>query len=287
MDVLCIGNLNYDISFHLSRLPEIHEKIRCENTTFSCGGSAGNTACWLGTLGLSCGILGGVGDDAFGRAQIQDLHAHHVDTSHLIIKDRSGIAVIMVEGEVKRMIKYSGANRLIDAHNLPMSDHIHMSSIEKSILETVISTRSDETILSWDPQELFFKEYIPSVDYIFINEDDLRRYTGNSSLEDAVASLDAHTVIVTMNGGGCTIFRDLPVDLPSFGVKALDTTGAGDAFDAGFIFGLLSDLDVRSCGILGTACASLKVQHVGARGGICSWDDLKKFLHNHNIRLSF
>ena len=287
MDVLCIGNLNYDISFHLSRLPAVHEKVRCENTTFSCGGSAGNTACWLGSLGVSCGVVGGVGDDVFGRAQIEDLHAHHVDTSQVMVKGQSGIAVIMTEGEEKRMIKYSGANRFLKAHRLSGVTHIHMSSNEKSIIESVITTRSDETTLSWDPQELFFEEYVPSVDYIFINEDDLRRHTGLSSLEDAVESLGAHTVIVTRNGGGCLIARDSAIDIPSFGMKAMDTTGAGDAFDAGFIFGLLSGLDLKSCGIMGTACASIKVQHFGARGGICSQEDLEKFLSQQGIHLSF
>jgi ribokinase len=278
MDVLCIGNLNYDISFHLSQIPAMHEKVRCEDTTFSCGGSAGNTACWLGSLGMSCGMVGAVGEDAFGQAQIDDLHAYHVDTSRVQMIGKSGIAVIMVEGEAKRMIKYSGANKYKDVHNLPECTHIHLSSNEESILETMVSHRSSTPTLSWDPQELLFEEYIPYFDYLFINEDDLYRQTEISSPLEAARSLHGNTIVVTKNGGGCLIVTDTTMNIPSFGIEALDSTGAGDAFDAGFLYGVLSGLHMEFCGIIGTACASLKVQHHGARGGICSTDELSEFL---------
>lgn len=286
MDVLCIGNLNYDISFHLSQLPAIHEKVRCEAATFSCGGSAGNTACWLGSLGISCGMVGAVGADAFGQAQIEDLHAHHVDTSTVTVKGQSGIALIMVEGEAKRMIKYTGANTHKNVHNLPECTHIHLSSNHQSVLETIRENRSSHQTLSWDPQELLFEEYLPFIEYVFINEDDLCRHTGIASLEKAARSLEGNTIIVTKNGGGCCIVTDSLIDVPSFGIEAIDTTGAGDAFDAGFIFGLLSGYNLIHCGIMGTACASLKVQHHGARGGISSREDVNRFLSMHNAPIS-
>jgi ribokinase len=232
-------------------------------------------------------MVGAVGDDAFGKAQIDDLHAHSVDTNRVQMIGQSGIAVIMVEGEEKRMIKYSGANTCKDVHNLPHCSHIHLSSNEKPILESVVSQRFSTPTLSWDPQELFFEEYIPYFDYIFINEDDLRRHTGISSLLEAARSLQGNTIVVTKNGGGCLIVADTPVTIPSFGIEAIDSTGAGDAFDAGFIFGVLSGLHLEFCGIIGTACASLKVQHYGARGGISSQGDLRQFLLQQEIAVPF
>ncbi len=285
MDVICIGNLNFDIRFHLSEMPGAHQKLRCDNTTFSCGGSAGNTACWLASLGVRTGIVGAVGNDAFGKAQIEELSHYNVDTTHVNQIGQSGIAVILVEGETKRMIKYTGANKYkkIDEYLLRFS-HVHLSSNEKDVMEKVINICQDRDVtLSWDPQELFFEELVTSFDYVFINEDDLKRTTGINDMEGAAKTLESNTLIVTKNGGGCVIFGDTVHDISSFNIEAVDTTGAGDAFDAGFIFGLQRKLDVEECGILGVACSSIKVQHYDARGGICDIHGLEAFLQKHNI----
>ncbi len=285
MDVICIGNLNFDISFTISQIPDIHQKVRCEQATFSCGGSAGNTACWLASLGVETGIVGAVGDDAFGQAQIDALSRYNVVTNHIKRMGQSGIAVILVEGEAKRMLKYTGANKCkkIDKYILSAS-HIHLSSNEKDTVEKVVKAceRSNIT-LSWDPQELFFRELLPFFDYVFINEDDLKRETHTNTVHTAARALNPKTLIVTKNGGGCFIFDDTVIDVPSFNMTAKDSTGAGDAFDAGFIFGLKRQVNLRECGILGTACASIKVQHHGARTGICDVQGLKAFLREKNI----
>jgi ribokinase len=279
-DVLCIGNLNFDISFHLAQLPDVHQKVRCENVTLSCGGSAGNTACWLASLGVETGVLGAVGDDVFGQAQLQDLVRYGVDTTLVKKVKTSGMSVILVEGETKRMIKYTGANQYKDLSDIPQVDHIHFSSNEKDTLQKVVNSTAGAT-LSWDPQELFFKEFLPFFDYVFMNEDDLKRETGEPLSTAAAKPLDVSTLIVTKNGGGCVIFDDTVMDVPSFNIEAVDSTGAGDAFDAGFIFGLHNKVTLKECGVLGTACASIKVQHRGARGGICSKEDVTHFLNSN------
>jgi len=295
MDVICIGNLNYDISFHLPGIPDVHEKVRCDNATFSCGGSAGNTACWLASLGVKTGVVGAVGNDAFGEAQIEDLKKYHVVTTHIRRIGQSGVAVILVEGEAKRMIKYTGANayKEIDEYLL-LAEHVHISSNEKDTVKKVITIcgqreieREKKITLSWDPQELLFEELLPFFNYVFINEDDLKRKTGINNIEMAARTLKPEVLIVTKNGGGCFIFGDTVIDVPSFNVEAVDSTGAGDAFDAGFIFGLQKKVSLEECGILGTACASLKVQHYGARGEIYNTDALKVFLQQRNINVTF
>lgn len=286
MDVICIGNLNFDISFILSQIPDLHQKIRCENATFSCGGSAGNTACWLASLGVRTSIGGAVGTDAFGQAQLDDLHKYKVDTRLVKRTGQSGIAVILVEGEAKRMVKYTGANQYKEIDDTILSaTHIHLSSNKKDTVEKVVETcrNSEKTdiTLSWDPQELLFEDLLPFFNYVFMNEDDLKRETGAKTIQKAAQSLKSKVLVVTKNGGGCFIFGDSVIDVPSFHVTAKDSTGAGDAFDAGFIFGLKKQLTLEKCGILGTACASLSVQHFGARAGICNVHQIKAFLQEH------
>jgi sugar/nucleoside kinase (ribokinase family) len=288
MDVICVGNLNYDISFHMSRVPDVHEKVRCEDATFSCGGSAGNTACWLGSLGFEIEIRGAVGDDPFGHAQLQDLASYHVNTEKVRKSGATGIAVILVEGEAKRMIKFTGANKWIEIDkSLRDAHHIHLSSTPRTLVRDVITICEDTPLtLSWDPQELLFSELVPHFDYLFINEDDVERETGTKELVRAADTLAARCLVVTKNGGGCSIVTDERIDIPSLGYTAVDSTGAGDAFDAGFISGLLTQHDLEDCGILGTAASSIKVQHQGARGGICNRDDFNAFLQKHGLNLT-
>jgi sugar/nucleoside kinase (ribokinase family) len=288
MDVISVGNLNYDISFRMSRLPDMHEKTRCEDATFSCGGSAGNTACWLGSLGFETGIVGAVGDDPFGYAQLQDLASCHVNTKGVRKTGATGIAVILVEGEAKRMIKFTGANQWIKIdESIREANHIHLSSNPRTLVQDVVTMCKDTSLtLSWDPQELLFTELVPHFDYLFINEDDLERETGTKNLVKAADTLAAHCLVVTKNGGGCSIITDEILDIPSFGYTAADSTGAGDAFDAGFISGLLTQHNLKDCGILGTAASSIKVQHPGARGGICDRDGLNAFLKKHSLSLT-
>jgi sugar/nucleoside kinase (ribokinase family) len=285
MDVICIGNLNFDISFHISQIPDVHQKVRCEDATFSCGGSAGNTACWLSSLGVTTGVVGAVGDDVFGCAQIDDLSRYHVDTSHVKKISLSGIAVILVEGEAKRMIKFTGANQYKEIDEFILeADHIHLSSNEKDTVKRVIDIcRGRDISLSWDPQELFYEEFLPFFDYVFMNEDDLRRESGIEDMKRAAEIFRPAVLVVTKNGGGCFIFADTAIDVPSLGLNPVDSTGAGDAFDAGFISGLQKKFELRECGILGTACASISVQHYGARGGISDIQGVRTFLQQHNV----
>ena len=265
----------------------MHEKVRCDDATFSCGGSAGNTACWLASLGVHTGVAGTVGDDALGRAQLDDLRKYSVDTTYVCCSNQSGVAVILVEGEAKRMIKYTGANKYKQiGEYLTECNHVHLSSNDRETVEKVIDACNGNVTLSWDPQELLFENLIPSFDYIFINEDDLKRKTHINDITRAAQAIDSDMLIVTKNGGGCLIFSDPVIDVPSFGVKAADSTGAGDAFDAGFIFGLQNHVTLRECGILGTACASIKVQHYSARAGICSRDQLEIFLQGHSVQIN-
>ncbi|MGC1121372.1 MAG: PfkB family carbohydrate kinase [Candidatus Methanofastidiosia archaeon] len=288
MDVFCIGNLNYDISFHISRLPSMHEKIRCEDATFSCGGSAGNTACWLGSLGFETGMVGTVGNDPFGNVQLQDLASYRVNTEKVRKIGATGIAVILVEGEAKRMIKFTGANQWMKIdESMRDASHIHLSSNPRTVVEEVLKMCKDTSAtLSWDPQELLFRALVPHFNYLFMNEDDLKRETGTKTLKKAADTLAAQCLVVTKNGGGCLIVTDEITDIPPFGYAAVDSTGAGDAFDAGFISGLLTQHMPKDCGILGTATSSMKVQHHGARGGICDRDGLNAFLKKHDLKLT-
>ncbi|MFQ6089194.1 MAG: carbohydrate kinase family protein [Candidatus Methanofastidiosia archaeon] len=280
LDVLCIGNLNLDLTFFLEDFPREHQKIICEKAHISLGGAAGNTACFLSSLGLKTGFLGCVGKDLVGEAQIRELESYGVETSHISQRGISGIAVILL-GKDKRMVKYPGANleKELDFEYIRKARHVHLSSNEREDIEKILKFCKKRGIqVSYDPGENRFLDLMSSSDYLFLNEDELGFLVGEKELED-LRDLNPKILVVTKNEGGCIVkTKSKKIEVESFGVKSMDTTGAGDAFDAGFIYGLVKKKSLKECGILGVACASLTVQKKGARSGITDERGLLRFL---------
>ncbi|MBN1785659.1 MAG: carbohydrate kinase family protein [Candidatus Methanofastidiosa archaeon] len=274
MTVCLCGNINQDIIFSLDRFPAFHEKVISHFYYIGQGGSAANTAWWLGMLGIDARIIGCVGRDRAGEDAINELRGAGVDTSMLALScRRTGIATIMSCGQDKRMIKVNGANEdlAFRKEDYEGASHIHLSSVGHDFAYKVLEHANRNDIrASWDPSERVYPDLVEMVDFLFLNEDDLRRS------EALLGERMARNIVVTRNGGGCTINHD--IEVPTLGRNVADTTGAGDAFDAGFIYGLESCLGLEDCGRWGVACSSLNVSTVGARDGFLSKEELEKMI---------
>jgi len=272
MTVCLSGNINQDIIFSLKRFPDCHEKIVTNYYYIGQGGSAANVAWWLASLGSKARMIGCVGRDRIGDDAIEELGAVGVDTSSIVRScRRTGLATIMSCGQDKRMIKVDGANVDIVFKEEDYFDarHIHISSLRKDLAESIIyfANRSGTTI-SWDPSGSIYGDLLEHVDHLFINEDDAKRNA------DIIAEHPPKNLVMTLNDGGCRINDSINVG--SFGQETVDTTGAGDAFDAGFIHGLENGLSLKECGRWGVACASRNVMAVGSRDGFTSREDIIK-----------
>ncbi len=287
-EAICIGNLNFDITFHTDELPKIHEKVRCENVITGLGGAAGNTAYWLAILEHKVGFCGCVGKDLLGKIHFSQFGDLGIDTTHIKKVDiNSGLAVVFSKRGNKRIIKSTGANAHIQVDEVFLSQtrHIHLSSNVRETVEKVIEfSRQNQITVSYDPAENQYPDLIDKVDYLILNEDEARQMSGSDDIESVISTLSAQCLIITKNGGGCIIKSNTnKYEIDTFGVKPVDTTGAGDAFDAGFIHGILTKKDIQACGLLGVAAASIKVQHVGARVGNISRKILNRFIADRNI----
>ncbi len=283
LDVICIGNLNFDMLFFTERLPKKHEKLSCEEVYTGFGGMAGNTAFWLRKLDFKVGLVGCLGDDILGKMHLQHLKKIGIDTSNIKMdKEHSGIAVVFSKRQEKRMIKYPGANAhiFVDLKYLSKAKHVHLSSNKIEIVEEVMMFCNEREIpVSYDPAERQYVDLMDKVDYLILNEDELRKAVGQNDLQIAIKDLNPRNLIVTKNEGGCLIkSRGTLLDIPSFKIKPIDTTGAGDAFNAGFICGLLKNKDIEESCYYGVAAASIKVKHVGARSGDINLENLERMV---------
>jgi len=289
-DVVGIGNLNYDIILLVERFPEFHEKINASDAHFGLGGAAANTISWLAHFGLKTGYIGAVGRDEIGDAHFSYFRRIGVDTGGIQVVDApSGVAIALIHGEDKRIVKYPGANLLkrVDFEYLSRARHVHLSSNPPETIEEVVNFASERGVtVSLDIGEAPLSKGVEErVDYLMMNEDEYRRKFG--SLDPSLSR--AKNLIITLNGGGALV-RDesgRTSEIRGLSAEVVDSTGAGDSFAAGVIYGTINGWSLEDSARLGMLLAYLTVQKVGARSAIVPLEEVKRIASEVGLRLPF
>ncbi len=270
MTIYACGNINEDVILGVDKFPSFHEKVRASGLYRTSGGSAANTAWWLASLGGDVRMLGCVGDDAAGRTAVAELRAAGVDTSHVRCSGHTtGLAVVMSDGNDKRMVKYDGANRdlAVSRRDLAGCRHLHLSSVREDVAVAGIrAARSIGATISWDPSELVHQSLLSRVDILFLNEDDYGRSKG------IIDRAGVPVTVVATNGGGCCINGSIRIG--TIETAVVDTTGAGDAFGAGFLHAYLSGASLEQSGRYAVACSYFNIRKFGPREGFTSRKDI-------------
>ena len=297
--VVGLGALNVDRIFRVERLLANGESAVEDGGAFA-GGSAANTVFGLGRLGIDTGFCGAVGKDAGGRLLLQDFKKAGTDTSRIItLPDVSSGTVFCLSAPYKRSLYVlAGANSRLGLTDIDMdyingAEYLHLSSFVDNTqfnLSLQIIERLAKTVkLSFSPGALYaargmkaFRPFLARTDVLFINRDEIEKLSGEDYQKAAVVCLKAgcKTVVVTLGKGVKQASRTIAAYVrdsrnqwfidagkPSR-IKVADTTGAGDAFAAGFLYGALEEKDWQTCGRLGHCAARLSLKCSGARGGL-------------------
>ena len=266
------------------------------------GGSAANTIYGLAKLSIRTGFIGVVGDDAEGKILLQDFQKVGVDISHIKVEPeaKTGSALCLSDKLNFRKISVSPctANSLmttndIDLDYLNRAEVLHISSFvddaQFEVLLELVHKLDSSVKISFSPGELYatkglktLKSILARTYILFVNEKEIEQLTGEDFNSSAKRCLDlgCHLVVVTLGQGASyktvmatsyirTAEREYVVKPGDKSViSALDTIGAGDAFAAGFLYGLLNDKDLEECGRLGNTVAQFSITKVGAREGL-------------------
>jgi ribokinase len=307
--VVGLGALNVDRIFRVERLLADGESAVQDGGAFA-GGSAANTIYGLARLGIETGFCGAVGGDAGGRLLLHDFKKVATDTSRIsIVKGIPSGAVFCLSAPYKRSLYVlPGANNSlglseIDLDYINRAECLHLSSFVDDAqfeLSLQIIGRLARTVkLSFSPGALYvargmkaLKPFMARTDVLFINRGEIEKLTGEDYQKSAGVCLKSgcKTIAVTLGKGikegGRTMvayIRDsrnewfIDAGKPSR-IKVADTTGAGDAFAAGFLFGLLEGREPATCGRLGHCAARLSLKCSGARGGLPTRRQLERCL---------
>jgi len=297
-DVVGFGALNVDELFKVSRIAGAEEESFVLDHSETCGGSAANTMVGLARLGAHVGFIGKVGDDKEGRTLLEGFTKENVDTNGTKVarNGRSGKVMGFVDNDGQRALYIDpGVNDEINSDDVD-SDYVlntsflHLSSFvgEKSFdtQKNLIDRFAKKVKISLDPGALYaraglskLKSIIENTFVTMPNAVELRLLTGEREFRTGAELLINHgvkVVAVKLGNKGCYVTNGKESFLVEpFQVEVLDTTGAGDAFDAGFIYGLLSGRGLRECARIGNFVASRCIMTMGARTSLPTLKDLK------------
>jgi ribokinase len=290
LDVISIGNINIDLSFYVDKIPEIDYEVLANLEIFH-GGGAANFAVAASRLGLKVGIIGCVGNDYFGKKAIEELEKEGVITNFIkVVNEKlTGMVCVIVEKNGnRRMLAYRGANEYLEKtiseviDKIPYCKYIQLCNVNKKVFMEV-KEKIKKTKISLDPGGRvieFSLNDLEGIDLLLLNEVECKKLTNVNYKEGAkLLSKYVNIVVVKMGERGAYLFDgNNEIEIPAIKVNVVDTTGAGDAFNAGFITGLIRGLSLRECMYWGIATAALKIQKKGARSGLPNINELKKFL---------
>ena len=303
IEVIGLGALNVDNIYRVSHILKDGEALIDEMGSFP-GGSAANTIYGLARLGLSTGFIGAVGDDAAGRLLIQDFNKVGVDTSQIIIEHgvKSGSTLCLSPLSGKRSIYIMpGANNHLTIDDIDLSyinavSLLHISSFADDrqfrLLPGLVDGLAPSVKVSFSPGELYANKGIEPLSPIlgrtyvlFINQSEMKKLTGKDTTEGAEVCLGngCQIVVVTLGKGkrlagskattSICYIRDtnreyLIEPVGQIENTDVDTTGAGDAFATGFLYGLMKGKGLEECGRLGDIAAQFCISQLGARQGL-------------------
>lgn len=283
------GALNVDKIYVVDKIPGPDEEGFVKDVSVFPGGSAANTIVALSRLGVKTAYIGKVGTDEGGKILLEDLMREGVDTACVVrTEGRSGCAMILVDERGNRAILVDpGVNDTLqyDEINIDAAKEyglIHLTSfICKNGLDSLNSQKKivkEFELVSFDPGMVYVERGLDEMkDFlkyttVFLpsrNEIEMLFNMDYKDAADESIKLGVEIVAVKMGSEGCWIKTESEeIKVDPFRVEVVDTTGAGDAFNAGFLYGYLSGKNIEKCGKIGNYVASRCIQKYGARRGL-------------------
>jgi sugar/nucleoside kinase (ribokinase family) len=287
MRILIAGELNVDLvlqNYH--SFPSLGREVLVDDVSLTLGSASAICAAGLARLGNQVAFAGKLGRDSWGDLCMDSLAKLGIDTS-LVLRDsaiKTGITVSIASARDRALVTYLGSIGALQTADIPKEKlrdyrHLHISSFflqqalrpdVKSMLAAAhghgVTTSLDP---GFDPADEWGRDLLDvltEVDVFLPNEMELERITGRGDCIEGLRALqNGRTVtIAKLGAAGClTLQNDAPLCISSFPVNAIDTTGAGDSFNAGFLHAWLRRQPLAEAMRFGAACGALSTQGLG------------------------
>lgn len=312
LDVICLGAAIVDIILQpVSRNIFDIESYPIEKIKMTIGGDALNEATIISRLGYKTGVISCIGSDAAGNFILESCKNDNIDVEGIkIVKEIDtsiNIGLVTDNGERtfvtnrngslwKTNIEHINFDKMKQAKilslasifNNPLLDGKALVNIFKiakennmTICADMIKPRLGETLND-------IKESLQFIDYFFPNYEEAKLLTGKTKYDeiaDVLLKCGIKNVVIKTGKEGCFIKNnERTIVIPAVkGIKAIDTTGAGDNFASGFISAILKGKNLEECGIYANATAAISVQYVGATTGVHSIEQVTEILKEYEV----
>ncbi len=295
-DVIGFGALNVDKLYRVGRIAKEGEEAFILRMMESPGGSAANTIVGLARLGIGTGFIGKVSRDHEGKLLLDDFRRERVNIGGVVVAKmgRSGMVSAFIDRKGERALYvHPSVNdtltfKEINLDYAKQTRFLHLTSMDekpfqaqKELVETLPNVK-----VSLDLGEIYGRKGLTKLrhllkrSYVLMpSENELKMMTRKNFKEGANRLLKegARIVAVKLGQKGCYVTNGKESYLVKpFETKVVDTTGAGDAFCAGFLYGLIKKKDLYECGRLGNFVASKCIEKAGARTGLPRASEMKE-----------
>ena len=305
-DILVVGEINADLILTGDVEPAFGQVEKIINdATLTLGSSAVIFACGAARLGLKVAFVGIVGDDLYGHYMLEGMRLREVETRYVIIDpdQRTGLSVILSRKDERAILTYSGAiNALrtdqVDRELMRQCRHMHVASyyLQSSLRPDMPYLLAEAKQLgmtvsldtNWDPLERWdggIHHALSLTDIFLPNEQEAIAISRVSDVKVASEKLASQVSIVAIKRGdkGAIAQRGSErVICQAFPVEVIDATGAGDSFNAGFIFGFIKGFGLLDSLRMGCACGALSTRSLGGVESQPTLDQVMDFLEDHH-----
>ncbi len=270
--------------------------------TKASGGSAANTIHGLAKLNVPVGFIGKIGNDELGHFFETDMTNNHITTHLLTSNTNSGKAVALITKDAERTFAtYLGASVELSSNDIKKEvfSNYDMLYVEgylvqnHELLEKALQTAKScgmEVVLDLASYNVvednlsFIQEMVKKyADIVFANEEEAAAFTGIKDPENAlteIAKSSQLSVVKIGKKGSLISNKGKKHQVGAQKVNSIDTTGAGDLYAAGFLYGYINNLPMEKCGEIGTTLAQEVIQTIGAKISDNNWENIRKKIKN-------
>ncbi|AJC73456.1 ribokinase [Pseudothermotoga hypogea DSM 11164 = NBRC 106472] len=287
------GKINIDTFLYIDRI-HVGENHLCTKTFTDIGGKGANMAIALAKLNVPCELVAMVGNDSISQTVLKRLEKYGVGIGSIrVCEEQIGKTFVVVESDGRNtMFHILGAN----AHLTPdkvdwtfletcKAVFVQMGIPSETAQEVIMMSKRNGKYVFVDPagfSETIDLQTLAYADTIAPNEVEILKMTKESEIEKAVKKLlnvGVEEVVVKLGKKGATLYTEkMSYHVDAHDVEVVDTTGAGDAFNAAYMFAKLQKLDVKDCLKLAIAASALAVTKIGSSSASPTRDKLAEFL---------
>jgi sugar/nucleoside kinase (ribokinase family) len=303
-DVAVVGELCVDLILSGDVTPRFGQAEKLvDDAVLTIGSSSAIFACAAARLGLRVAFYGLVGDDVFGRFMVDSLAARGIDTAGIVVDPAipTGITVHLVRGSDRAMLTYSGSIgalragqvdrvRMVQARHLHLGSYYLLDALRPDVPALFAAAQAHGLTVSldtnFDPREEWngqIEQVLAHVDWFLPNETEARAIARAATWQAALEHLAAQVPLVALKRGaeGAVARRGADyAQAPAPRVDVVDTTGAGDTFDAGLVYALLAGWELERALRFASVCGALSTRGAGGTAAQPSLAEALAFLDN-------